>query len=317
MTFLSDSTKVIQRRNFGFLIPAAGVKLNFVALGDGSVTAADNARSSDNGATWNPNATTLGSSYLVRGPNKDIIALGDVALTHNFKSSDDGATWAVSNAFPASSFTFNAGDYGNGLYVIGSPLGDLYSSPDGVNWTPRVPAVADIQDILWNGTQWMMCGTLAPFLQFSNDGIAWVAWAGGFPVVISTCNALGKFGAALIMGCTTPTGNSILRSLDGGNTWAQVYADLFFTTPSKTAFGSGAMVMGARNAPFVYRSADGINWSLIALPAGSGNPVDVAYHNGVFIAITDTGRVSKSTDLGLTWATTDISGLISNGLSIA
>lgn len=318
MTFMSDSAHTIQRRVWNFLIPAPGVTLGFIALGDGSVTAADNARSSDSGASWVPNASKLGSSYLVRGANRDVVALGDPTLTHNYKSTDDGASWVLSNAFPASSFNFSSGDYGSGLYVVASDLGDLYSSPDGLTWTPRVPAIADIQDTLWTGTRWIMCGTLAPFLQFSNNGIAWAAWGGGFPVVISTCNALGKFGSsALILGCTTPTGNSILRSTDDGNTWAEVYADLFFTTPSKAAYGGGAMVIGSRNAPFVYRSANGTAWSLIALPVGSGNPVDVAYHGGVFIAITNTGRVSISNDLGLTWATTDISALISNGLSIA
>lgn len=103
----------------------------FVAVGDNIVL-----YSLDNGSTWSP-GTFSGVSGLSRVSygNNRFIALsrtGDAVLV-----STDGITWATSSiGMPASEFP-DLLAFGNGLFLVTTSAGNVYTSADGATWLQR------------------------------------------------------------------------------------------------------------------------------------------------------------------------------------
>lgn len=127
---------------------------------------------------------------------------------------------------------------------------------------------------------------------------------------------------ALREGSTT-----VLRSTDGGKTWAQS-TPLTGSTGSwrAVAYGGGVWVGVAFTSPFANRSTDnGVTWAAPSTPPASNGWTDVAYGGGLFVAVANDGasRVSTSPD-GDVWTARTAAAAISwqgvaygNGLFVA
>ncbi|MEY4331301.1 MAG: hypothetical protein RLZZ196_39 [Bacteroidota bacterium] len=167
--------------------------------------------------------------------------------------------------------------YGNGLYVMTSAGTRIYTSTDGVSWTvvennlpikqfykagPTLQADY-ITDIRYNNGIWVAI-TRFGLLFTSPDLVTW------------TERTLGTFlGRA--------QGN-LAQVTYGNSTWVVVGSDV-----------------GSANAHYAARSTDnGVTWTKVDLGFSTTNANAVSFGNGLFVAVSNNGLLSTSTD-GQTW----------------
>jgi len=151
--------------------------------------------STDNGVTW-----TQQTSNIAAKPINDVFwssahaMFVAVSQNGNITTSPDGVTWATQTLPVAGSQLF--GVYGNAtsLVAVGSqpltpgvftfPPAIVLVSTDGVTWTEATnPATQTMQDIVWDGTQFVAAGGNGQMIQ-SADGVTW-AFGGSAPTTVS------------------------------------------------------------------------------------------------------------------------------------
>ncbi|MDR0560586.1 MAG: hypothetical protein LBG92_10475 [Prevotellaceae bacterium] len=200
----------------------------------------------------------------------------------------DGSNWKAS--------PLNAGFsrfvYGAGL-MAGISLGEIYTSPDGMNWTQRAVASGSFVDIIYNNGMFVAVndefGSSRIFT--STDGVAWTGQSRYF-LRSSVAYGNGKF---------VCVANNQLRTFTSpdGYSWT-VREDALPFPALSIAFGNGVFVVRGMEYR-VATSTDGVNWT-------EGNPVStfssysrlLVFGNGVFITEGQGGKINTSTD-GVSW----------------
>jgi len=207
-------------------------------------------------------------------------------------TSPDGIHWTSQQSGVASVFWGVA--YGNGTYVAVGGQGEVLSSPDGVSWSSWVSLDPDdmlepdnFQGLSYvNGIFFALSGL---GILTSTDGSTWgrqrglsaaepreVAYGDGSFVAIAD----GQFGVS------TNGTNWSLGSLPGG------------TSLGGIAFGNGTFVTAAPGT--LLGSSSGAQWNrLLGLEIISLFS-DVAYGNGLFLAVGEDGTTLSSQD-GVQW----------------
>jgi hypothetical protein len=187
--------------------------------------------------------------------------------------------------------------------VVGSTscqvYGGIFTSPDGVTWTPRA-SCGDFPSYLltgaaWSGSSFAVVGGSA--LLTSPDGVTWtthpegagrslhrVAWTGvGFV-------AVGDAGAILV----SPDGSAWTAAASGTSD------DL------RGVAWSGTRLVAVGIGGTVLVSSDGASWA--PATSGTGPPLqDVAWSSGGFVALGVGGALLTSPE-GLAWATGSTGG---------
>jgi hypothetical protein len=194
-----------------------------------------------------------------------------------------------------------AGDISNHLSAKFNVASDVPSTA----WTRRMSGLPyALNDVLWNGTQFVAVGQDGKILT-SVNGIDWVARDSHTDAELVAVANLGSDVVAVGYGAT------VLLSTDDGASWAikhagdRAWLSAVAITPAQIVVGGMDQVTGDA---FVMRSADrGESWTVVnGMPQSGHFLTDLVHAGGLFVAATDAfssssdARVMVSAD-GATW----------------
>lgn len=203
--------------------------------------------------------------------------------------------------------------YGNNIYVgVGSP-GMLYYSLDGQKWNTREYSLAEeMNAVCYGNNKFVAVGSSQSAV--SNDGIVWTFYdlsKESTYVMEDIAYGNGYFTAVGRERTYTHTYQRILTSVDGIN-WEVVkpFAVGNLTTYRQVIFANGEFIV-VGDSPYVLHLSGNPNntasWkkSIIDGPysdsaAGYNNINNIAYGNGIYVALSYLKRVMISKD-GFTW----------------
>ncbi|NDV62864.1 hypothetical protein G0Q06_10415 [Puniceicoccales bacterium CK1056] len=224
-------------------------------------------------------------------------------------TSPDGVNWTRStNGVPQTNVSDSTPVYLNMVRydqdnAVWLGVGDrsvLMTSTDAVNWTPTFPlgnSTTDFYGIGFSPEGRVMVGSRAN-VYFSEAGTTiWEQKFTGNYVTISDIEFNGDLYVA--------TGSTIMTSTDGLQ-WQTQLGGQPGGTLANVVFGQGRWVAASRNNTSqipLTTSIDGANWAFTpTLPEGFTDCQDIAFGNGIFVALPQSGTSSviTSTD-GLTW----------------
>lgn len=206
-----------------------------------------------------------------------------------FSSSDD-LTWAVLSAFNAGNAIDN-----NGTLLVTFINDEIYSSPDGINWTLRHTATATLYGLCYAAGRFVAVGD--GISMYSTDGITWTA--GGVLGGGGDAYANVVYGAGLFV---TFGDTNELKTSPTGETWTLRHT-FTLDTPRNIAFGNGIFVIASGDT--IHTSTDGITWTRRVLAETSGASLRaVSFVSGEFVLSGQTlptaSKSFRSSD-GLTW----------------
>jgi hypothetical protein len=195
----------------------------------------------------------------------------------------------------------NAVGYGNGVYVVVGNEGTLLSSTNGVNWTKRSSGTtAALNSIVYANNLFVVVGENGTALSSVNGTLWGRRTSGTTEFLYDVTYGGGKFVAV------SDTGTVVIST--NGTTWTLKN----WITPGcyGVAYGNGKFVsVGATyDCPSffcyynvaTYYSTDGTTWSAVVRPGLPLAVSDVAFGNGVFVAVGDGGTVLLSSS-GTAW----------------
>jgi hypothetical protein len=279
------------------------------------------------------------------GVNMVIVGEGGTKIA----SSTDGNTWTARtpDAFGAA----RGVAYGNGLWVAvgsnanNSSIKNVSTSTNGTTWSGQTSngGITNAQKVAYgknssdNGV-WVMCG-LNKFAT-STNGTSWSACAtnGGIDTVVTNV-AFGKdnLGAGLWIGVgwASNVANNIVKSTDGGNSWATCNSNgginniAYCVAYGLDGAGQPLWVAAGNGSGSVSRiatSPNGSTWYPCASNGGITSQVNgVAYGKdnlgvGLWVAVgSGTKKIATSPD-GTTWTGKSIAnqtGITTSGESVA
>ena len=185
--------------------------------------------------------------------------------------------------------------YGSNLFVAVGASGAIYSSPDAITWTQRVPGsgpgTGNFRGISYANGRFVAVGLIANPVTYSDDGITWST-----PTTTPTGSCQD---VAYGNGIWVAVGSARTRiSSDNGVTWSTGVTDAALTNALGVTFGNGLFcIVGASGN--IVTTVDGVALSVVSIPS-AGVLVDVAFGNQTFVALDANGQVFTSTDT-TTW----------------
>jgi hypothetical protein len=204
--------------------------------------------------------------------------------------------WTQRNPLPQNETLFDAA-LGNTTFVSVGARGAITRSQTALDWTAlRTTGEATLLGVTFGNGIFVAVG--GGNIYSSTNGSNWVLRVVRFGVSLSSVTfANGRF---VVVG-----GDTIVTSTDG-LTWSD--AALPFSLPRNlrsVTFANGTFVAvgDGRNSNGIWRSADGTNWSPAA-NAPMAELEDVAFGNGLFVAVGNDGAIHTSPD-GTTWTARD------------
>jgi hypothetical protein len=186
--------------------------------------------------------------------------------------------------------------YGSNLFVAIGSVGAIYSSPDAITWTLRVPpggpGAGTFRGIAYANGRFIAVGLLSYPVIYSDDGITWFT-----PTVPPTgpCEDV-----AYGNGVWIAVGTSRTRvSSDNGVTWTTGITDSALSTASGITFGNGIFCIVTTGTVTtdgnILTTVDGTSISNV-FTALSDYFSAIAFGNQTFVALDVNGRVFTSTD---------------------
>ena len=261
----------------------SSVQLNAVTFGKGMFVAVGNSGTiviSPDGKGWTVtnSGTTEDLAGVVFGNNK-FVAVGFNLIS----TSLDGVTWTSKQAQ-----LFGANPsiaYGNGLFVVASYAGKIFTSSDGLDWTLIQTTPCYLKTPSYGNGKFVIPGTrgygTGTYVYVSSNGLNWSEYnvVAGYQ---ANDSAFGN-GLFVIVGqkYDAPHNGVILRSADGFH-WTELdtevvgfggiaYGDLGFLVP----VGEGFLV-----------SSDAVSWSLMQGGWPFGNATTFA--NSTYVTVGST-----------------------------
>lgn len=217
--------------------------------------------------------TTAGRAFHdVKLLNGILVAVGDYA---EFAYSTDGDTWISTNSGETSRGIFYGVSYGNSKYVAVGPVGTVAISDDAINWSfISTPNTTYMNSVTFGNGRFVAVGGDGQIM-ISVDGENWEVVTS--PVTLQLRDVVYSSGKFIAVGNT----GTVIVSQDAEN-WT------VSTTPTTTNLFSATLindliVVLAINTFIV--SFNGEDWRLFS-PGTISNPIrDVAYGNGIIVAL--------------------------------
>jgi hypothetical protein len=308
-------------------------------------------------AIWSSSDTNIATISNQAGSNG--VATGVASGTTTITAQYDGQSatydlsvpnWTLQTTMAVPSLIKAA--WGNNMFFVTSGYTNMiYTSPDGVSWTPRLGPVSDssLIDIAWSGSQFVAVGdpgqqwTKGTPVYTSPDGIAWtkqepgiyetllsVVWAGNFFVAVGTNGTI----------LTSPTGTSwtshsgasgSIRDVAwSGSSFAAVgdYYTMLYSPDALTwtsyprasnlqraVASSGTLFATVGFDGMILTSPDGKEWTTQVSGCPYCDLRDIIWTGSKFITVGASGRVLMSID-GITW-TAEVTGITADLFSVA
>jgi hypothetical protein len=257
--------------------------------------------SGGSGGTANTGGASGGSGGTVAGRVPMFVAVGDGQ--HTTVSCDDGRTWVEDKFLKATDDDFSHDETnvlgsayldGSFYFLMGwaNPVTQIFSSPDGVNWTNRYTGLGSEGMTLSVGQGALVFGNEDKIHRSTNGGASWSAvtipisfahmqqvfgdFGGGRfyagdetagvysdDVGVTWKRASQSCGGIPVAGGTTflsyeQWGKTICRSIDGGATW-QNLSTCCGTEYIHTIFWDGTRFLLFNSK--LWSSVDGVNWT--------------------------------------------------------
>ncbi|MFA5012031.1 MAG: choice-of-anchor J domain-containing protein [Ignavibacteria bacterium] len=223
-------------------------------------------RTTNKGATW----TNVSGNLPTSAPLYNIFAWdANVALAtasptagnYIYRTSNGGANWTEVN--------FQAGGFGNGLWMTDANTAYHVGDPVGGNWT---------------------------FLKSTNGGVNWTTWATVPTTQAGWNNALMIVGNNVWMGTNA---NYFMYSSNLGANWSQQTTT--FTNQYSVWFNSETVGLAGYNALNLTTNG-GTNWSALASPVAT-NTAGIAGTGTEWWVATQNTTVHYSSNNGAVWST--------------
>jgi hypothetical protein len=179
--------------------------------------------------------------------------------------------------------------YNNGLYIVVGRSGKIMTSTDLITWTSRVSnaGVNDLKSIAYGNNVYVTVGD-SSVCRTSTDGITWTTRT----IPSGNYQALGYGNGVFVAGSS---GGVIVYSTDG-ITWTTST-----TTPGPNHIIYGDKWVSGGTSGWIGTSTDGITWTTRTSTFGGTSAIhQLAYGNGIYMAVGATGGVAISTD-AITW----------------
>jgi len=234
--------------------------------------------SSEDGAVWTSRASlhVINSSPGLTYGNGLFLAVGDVTL-----SSPDGITWTTqSNVCDC---VLTSVTYGNGTFAAVGIANSIYTSADGVMWTPHLPDVGYGvgQSIAYGNGTFVVSGgrlvgtSVVPGVWQSSNGVDWVRVSGA---------GLGVGGLVYGGGTFLAWDTTAAETSSDGVTWTTNALPAGLSL-GRVAFGNGVFVGVAPGS--IGRSPNGIDWTKVPVPAADRGFISTAsaYGAGRYVLV--------------------------------
>ena len=259
----------------------------FVTAGDSSIL------TSQGGVNWTVRERISGLSGVTYG-NGTFVAVGYYENNHGtyyavIYTSTDGISWI--KKVPGTVEPLYGVAYGNGIFVAVGFSGTIFTSPDGNTWIERDSQVgSNLRGVVYGRSTFVAVGTSA--ILTSADGVTWersTSMAGGFGINYGngTFIVVGDYGAIY-------TSNDLVTWTNRKSSLALNLEGLVYGNEIYVAWGLDK----------IYSSHDGTTWTERPHDYINDTIKDVAYGNGVFVAVGWAGTLQISHD-GITWISSD------------
>jgi len=221
-------------------------------------------------------------------------------------STDGHRWWGGKSAISGSYEHVYAVCFGNDEFFAVGRFGKMMRSADGKEWAAVAsPTGTDLFDVTYADGRYMAVGENA-VIYSSPDGQTWsgplFSDSGPYPPVSGlSCVKYGN-GAWVAIEDGNTRG---ARSTDGIS-WSRMHVGMGYATEMIFEGGKFVVVGSAGSQSNVGRSADGATWQISPAP----EPLqDIAFQNGVYVALADSGKLYRSADLQAWTQTGAASGL--------
>lgn len=203
-------------------MPVATADLNAIAAGpDGLLAVGDSGvmASSGDGRCWieRESGTDVALRAVCHGP-EGFVAVGDGGTVVPV------ADWRALRTLHVGSANLTACAHGGGGYAVCGDAGAFYTSPDGLNWTPRsLPTNPSLRAVAYGAGRWVTGGQLEGALVSGDGGETWTPVSLGLEggTLLSLSSGPGGFVAVVerleqVGGLEEPWGFQwLVRSADG------------------------------------------------------------------------------------------------------
>jgi len=254
------------------------------------------------------NAITYGNGTFVVGAGDS----PDGGNANRFLTSTDGTNWSTQTWTNGAGRSVKCLAYGAGLFVAGCQRAELWTSPNGTNWTQRYTGGNSKHN--FNGVTYrpdvgfVAVGDAAadnaglPEVRTSLDGITWSLQTGGLPSLTFAAITWGWLTNADLSVTTnfvaTGTTGTIATSPDGTN-WS-VHPSYTTAKLYSTAFNPGVGYIACGAGGVIQTSTDGTNWlashSDLSQPGNDFAGATYVADLGYFIGVGSSGMVETSPD---------------------
>jgi len=253
--------------------------------------------------TWDSHIEVVHFNYKFTPPTVGFVGLSNGEI---WRTNTAGASWTKAIMNPTTDqritcFTFKNANIGWAT-CMNNTGGSVYMTTDGgIQWNLITTSPNQGNGIYYNAptNRLFFASTLNDFSVSVDDGTNWASVAGNFQNTTGIAFSDGMFGIA-----TRDGGNSLLRTTDGGQTWATVA----FTNDSWQPLGVGGtstfFVSTISGTVGVHRSTDGgATWTLQGtLPATETNPTGDIKGDRCNLFAQGLNGLYISKDQGKTWA---------------
>ncbi len=222
-------------------------------------------------------------------PNSQTSTIAPLILT-----SEDGKIWTDRSSALSNVELTDVIWTGTTLVAFEESGKNVYTSTDGVAWTPRALGAGLAFTGVWTGSKIVAIGS---------GTVSTCTSAAGFPWTHRAASLTGNLDEILWTGSTyiAAGSHSIFTSTDGINWTSRSEGFDSFTRMSAAVWSGSQFVAVAQDSPFAFTSPNGTTWTEQKLPLKQGGLHSVAWSGSVFAAVGPRGVILTSNN-GTSWS---------------
>lgn len=242
------------------------------------------------------------SSFLRIHPNGSLFVIVD---TIHYRSTDNGNSWTTTK--PGFSTTNMYFDINGDIYAGSATSGYFVSMDNGTSWRSAGDPVNKGCVILRDRTGRLYAFDSGVIYRSTDDGMKWEEKVAGID-----CLTFQSFFTCSNGSVLASTTRGILRSFDQGENWNPINSR--FSTPPTALTQASDGSLHAATPLGVQRSTDyGLTWGLPLFPSRLATSVAVSQTGVLFVGLSDSIRIFRSTDSGNNWTPLKIDPTITYG----
>ena len=270
------------------------------------------------GTSWSPVAAAAQNSWTSVAYGDGVwIAVAEEPLSATsdlvMRSEDGGASWDPIEVVPSDDNSWSSVAFGDGVWVIVSATtGEVARSQDGgITWQIITTGAKKFwRSVAFGDGVWIVLSgkrtdAQPQVLRSVDDAENWTTLAAS---ATKDWNAVAHGDGVWIAASVDNGTSSLMRSVDGGQTWQDVIVVGGVPSPADrwyaVAHGDGVWLAAGMDGALIRSVDEGVTWSTVDAGVPATNFWrSVAYGDGVWVAVSSTGvdRTIRSSDGGRSW----------------